>query len=205
MKRTLRLSLSAFCALALAACAGDPSINREAAVELAPMARPQAANLPKEVQGLNKGEAFTQKLIDIKGETITQMISDGAGAGCSWTADGWFAPAVNYSDCGGFTGSQEIQKTGDIWPLEVGKTESYQVNGKSSDGQETWQTTRNCEVKSAVLVSLEDRQLPTYEVVCTDKWNTRTWYVSPELGQPVKYKRYSNSRGLLDDISLKLQ
>jgi hypothetical protein len=180
----------------LAACASDESINREAKVELAPMAKP--AEHIAEARWMNKGELGANELVSVEGDLVTRRNTEGKTKGCTWTSDGWFSPSVKWENCrNGSTGSHEFTKTGDIWPLEVGKTESYKVSGK--DQNDTWKTTRNCEVKAAVLVSIADKQYPTYEVVCKNDWQTHTWYVSPELQRKIKYKRRHYKRGLESD------
>ena len=201
MKRNVSITLLAFTGLLIGACAGDPSINREAAVELPPMEKP--TQVWAEIKMINKEDPMSIELIKADGDMITRKVVEGRGAGCTFTYDGWFSPSSSYADCGGDTGTQNFTKTGSIWPLEIGKSEVYNVSG--TNGTDSWQTTRRCEVKDAVVVTLGEKQLPSYEVACTDKWSTRTWYVSPELGVAVKYKRYHNQRGLVDDSVLVLE
>lgn len=132
--------------------------------------------------------------------TWTQV--EGREPGCLWTNDGWFAPSSSWKGCDGPDGTQQAVKSGDIWPLEVGKSESYEVKGQ--DGKDSWQTTRTCTVKAAVLVTAGEKQLPAYQVVCDDKWQVRTWYVSPEVQQTVRFKRMHKKRGLETDVTLVL-
>ena len=194
MRRICILGVAAGSAMLLAACAGDPTVNREAQVELAPMAKPApTAPLPY----MDGDTKVMTELVSLQDDLATYKMIGGKDDGCSYSNKDWFGPSLTYENCGGESGSQQYTKDGDIWPLAVGKTEKYAVKG--SNGKDTWETTRRCEVRSTVAVVIGEKQLPSYEVVCTDKWNTRTWYVSPELGQTVKYKRYSNSRGVVAD------
>ena len=109
-----------------------------------------------------------------------------------------FAPSVSWENCrNGSTGTQEFTKNGNMWPLTVGSSESYNVTGK--DQRNNWTTTRKCEVTSVVMVTLQDKQYPAYEVVCKDSFNKRTWYISPELQRTIKYKKVHHRRGLESD------
>src|SRR3546814_1016141 len=86
--------------------------------------------------------------------TWTQV--EGNEAGCVWVDDGWFAPTSSWKGCTDADGTQEIVKSGDIWPLEIGKTESYKVKGQA--GTDNWQSTHTCTVKAAVLVTVGEKQ-----------------------------------------------
>lgn len=183
-------------ALALAACAGDPTINREAETMLEPMPKPAA---PNEITWAGTGINGVQKVLSVDGEMVTWQRTEGENAGCQWTDDGWFAPSSTWSGCRSSDGQQEFTKTGNIWPLEVGKSEVYEVKGQNDS--DSWQTTRNCTVKSAVLVTVGEKELPAYEVACEDKWTVQTWYVSPELKMPVRYKNWHKTRGLRSDVT----
>jgi hypothetical protein len=185
----------------VSACAGDPLVNREVAVNLEPMAKP--ASLPAEVAWAGKGGG-TYKLVESQGDKVTWVRLSEGEEECIWSNDGWFSPTWEWKGCGGDGGDghQEASKEGDIWPLQVGKMETYQVQGK--DEKYTWQTTRTCEVKDAVMLTVAESQHPTYEVVCADKYSTRTWYISPEMGQVLRYKRVHNKRGVVEDITAEL-
>ncbi len=186
--------------LFLGACAVDESINREASVQLEPMAVLPERSVGQEFHGLDKGEPTTMKIVAVDENFITMTRIEGPRKGCTWTrgiGQNYFAPSVSWENCGvsgDSTGTQEFTKSGNIWPLTLGSSESYKLTGK--DQKNNWSTTRNCEVKAAVLVSLQDKQYPTYEVVCKDQWNKRTWYVSPELQRSIKFKRAHYKRGV---------
>ncbi len=198
MQRLIRTLVPAAAGLVLGACAmTDESIDRQADVDLAPMPRP-AEPLARS-RGTNKGKPEAMRLLSVDGARLTYAITEGPDQGCEWTGHGWFAPATAWRDCGGSTGTQEIVRHGDIWPLRVGSGESYAVSGKDAAG-ERWQTTRECKVEAAVSVAIGEQRLPVYEVVCRDSWNTRTWYVSPLLQQAVKFRRWHHRRGLESDF-----
>ncbi|NIA70457.1 hypothetical protein HBA54_17815 [Pelagibius litoralis] len=199
MKTRINLIVLAGCSIVLAACASDESINRETKIELTPMPKP--ANLIDEARWLDKGEPSLDKIVSIEDGLVARTVLEGKSKGCDYTTDGWFAPAARWLNCNGSTGNHKYTKTGNIWPLAVGKTESYKVEGK--DNKNTWKTTRNCEVAAAVTVSIQDQQYQSYEVVCKDSFNTRTWYVSPQLQRTVKFKRRHHKRGLeVDSVAV---
>jgi hypothetical protein len=117
--------------------------------------------------------------------------------GCSFTTPNGnsYAPSISWSDCGGSTGSREIvSKTGSLWPLKAGNTASWQVQGQ--DNQNSWSTTRRCEVEGTVNITVPAGTFNAYEVVCRDDWNTRTWYYSPKRKVNVFSQRVHDRRGL---------
>ncbi|WP_299614770.1 hypothetical protein [Pelagibius sp.] len=197
MKPLRRISLTVAAVALTAGCAGDPAINREASVELAPMEKP--AVLEGKLSWLDKGEPALMEIAMTGEGMVAGAWVEGTRKGCSWVNDSWFAPTLSWKDCEGSTGTQEATKSGDIWPLAVGMAESYKVKGKNAKN-ETWQTTRRCEVSDMVMVSVQDKQYPSYEVICRDSWSTRTWYISPELKRTLKFKRVHNSRGVQSDM-----
>ncbi|TQV74337.1 hypothetical protein [Denitrobaculum tricleocarpae] len=187
----LLISLGSFL-LILSGCATDESIDYETPVELAPMAK---VSEPSESHGTNQGKPQMEQRISKEGALETWKVSGGAVDGCQWTGEGWFSPAVSWKNCrNGSTGSQTVTKSGEIWPLVVGKTVSYDVKG--SDQKYNWTDTRECVVNAAVHVTVETQKIPAYEVVCKDEWNTRTWYVSPDLKRTIKFKKRHKKRGL---------
>jgi len=194
---TIRNAVVGISAVVLAGCAGDTGINREAGTMLEPMSKP--ATVPTEITWAGTGANGVQKVLSVNGGMVTWQRTEGDHAGCQWTDDGWFAPSSTWSGCRTADGEQEFAKTGSIWPLEVGTSESYDVKGQNSS--DSWQTTRNCTVKSAVLVTVGERELPAYEVACEDKWSVQTWYVSPELEMPVRYKNWNKKGGLRTDVT----
>lgn len=185
----------------LMACATDESIDRETKVQLEPYSKIAEPTVGKEIHGLNKGKPQTTKVVAVKEGLITLTTTQGPVQGCTWTrgvGEGRFAPASSWKNCrNDSTGTQKFTKSGNIWPLAVGKSESYEVTG--SDQKNNWQTTRKCEVKAAVQVTVQEKKYPTYEVVCKDDWNVRTWYISPDLQRTVKFKSLHHKRGVDND------
>lgn len=197
MSTIYRIAAAAAVAAIAAGCAGDPSVNREAELELAPMEKP--AVVVGRVSLLDKGEPVVFERASLGDGKMSGAWVEGKRKGCNWVSDGWFGPSASWENCGGSTGTQDMTKSGDIWPLAVGKVETYEVSGQN-DKNNSWKTTRRCEVKAAVTVTIQDKQYTSYEVVCKNSWNTYTWYVSPELKRVIKYNRRHKDRGLVTDI-----
>src|SRR3546814_20813480 len=94
---SIRCAILSAAAILLAGCAGDPTIDREAAVTLEPMAKP--ASLPTELawSGLGGG---SEKLVSMENGVATWTQVEGNEAGCGWVDDGWFAPTRSWKDKG---------------------------------------------------------------------------------------------------------
>lgn len=143
------------------------------------------------------------KLVSLRAGVATYRTIGGDEPDCTWTRADWFGPSTTWERCGGTTGRNDYVKQGDIWPLQIGSSESYSI--KSDNGISRRETVRRCEVTDALVVVISGKRLPTYEVVCTDSWSTRNWYVAPELGHVVKYTHYVNGRGLKDHFTVILE
>ena len=141
------------------------------------------------------GEAHVDLVIN-DDETMTLT----ASSGCTWKRSDRYAPASYWENCGGNSGSQGIVKRkGDIWPLKLKRKFSYTVkNGQNNRGA-TWSDYVRCKVKGAVRVKTQTGEYDTYKLVCSGKYNTKTWYIAPELGHEVAYKRVHKRRGLESD------
>jgi len=151
-------------------------------IQLPPADEPAARTVGSIWKGLKDGQPYTATLVS---ETdSTESYEDSAG--CTWTRHkGWFiAPATEWANCEGNTGSATVDLNGSIFPLTVGKSWSYDVDGGD------WQTARDCEVEDAVRVKTGLGEHDTFKWVCTDKWNTRTRYYSPALQTNVHTERH---------------
>ena len=104
-----------------------------------------------------------------------------------------FGPDYFYRNCGGYTATQEVEPPSESpFPLSVGKSWSYGYSGIWEG--EPWRDTRRCTVAGTARVTVPLGDFDTFKVVCNDRWINRTWYVSPEVGQAVKYKRFHKRR-----------
>jgi hypothetical protein len=153
----------------------------------------------------------TTFVVEDRGEQITLDKTANTDQGSVWTLsngctytltnDNPFAPSVKFEGCSGNTGTQTIQsKSGEIFPLEVGKTVSWDITGQ--DRENNWETTRRCEVVETVSLTVPAGTYDAFHVVCRDSWNTRTYYYAPEVGVNVAYIRMHNSRGKQTDQKL---
>lgn len=179
-------------AVTLSACKSTGiSDEAEWTTTLVPMGKPvvQAGDTAYWLRDGSK--EVTNSVVAVNGDMTTGKTSDG----CHYTEITWgFSPSVEWSGCSPFAnGQQEISSIeGSIWPLEVGKTVSYKFSGSNTAG-ETWNSTRRCEVESAVRITTMSGEHDTYKVVCKDSWTDRIWYVSPLLGWTVYFERFRRS------------
>lgn len=185
-------------ALLVAGCTGSAGIDREAPLKLAPMPRPDLSTRVTERHFLDKGRPVTTRILKRQGGLMERAVTAGYPKGCTWTDDGWFSPSIEWSGCGGSPGTQVFTKTGDIWPLEVGNTESYEVTRRIESSQRTY--THRCEVTGTAMVTLKDERFPTYEVVCSGNQLTQTWYISPDVGEAIRFTKVHSRDGILEDI-----
>ncbi len=114
------------------------------------------------------------------------------GGDCTWTVpDRGFAPSRKWDHCGNPSGTQKARfKGGNIWPLRVGNKFSYSFKGRRTrGGGKSWSGVRECKVKKQVRIETVSGEYDTYKVVCEDRWNTHTWWLSPELKAVVRYRR----------------
>lgn len=141
--------------------------------------------------GLRNGEEHTSAIIAKAGGEVTIENS----RGCSYTRDqNIFAPSTSFANCNGNTGTQTIsQVEGEIWPLKLGKSQSWSLTGKNRAG-DNWETTRRCEVESVERVSVPAGEFDTYKVVCRDSWRTRTWYYAPSANSTVLFVNQHRKR-----------
>ena len=136
---------------------------------------------------LRDGEQVEFELVSLGDDELSGKLSDG----CSWTkTKNIFAPSTTFSNCRGNTGTQTITEAdGKIWPLAVGKTQSWSVTGNNTKG-DAWSTTRSCKVASTERVKAPAGEFDTYKVVCRDKWRTRTWYYAPSIKTTVVFTNH---------------
>ena len=174
----------------LAGCA--PEVKTEAA---------STALEPMEARRFEVGDRWVYRVGDTEEtETINAVDGDiysGANAttGCEYTFHhAGFGPGPTFKNCNGSSGTQEVSRTGSIFPLTVGASESWDVSGKNTKG-DTWNTTRSCEVEGTARVTVPAGTFDTYHVVCNDSWRVRERWVSPEIGSSVIRRDLHKRRG----------
>lgn len=140
-------------------------------------------------------------IIAVDGDTYSAEDS----LGCKWASlVHGFAPSSSWENCSGSTGTQTITKVkGSPWPLKAKTKFKYYFRGKNAK-EESWTGQRTCKVKGQVRVKVPAGEYDTFKLVCKDKWNSRTWWISPELGSTVAWKRDSynnNSRDAMQELT----
>jgi CubicO group peptidase (beta-lactamase class C family) len=151
--------------------------------ELAPMEKP-TTEVGDKWNAVRKGEEFIETAIALDGDVVTYETSDG----CIYKELEWgFAPSLEWSDCpGSVDGTQKITKSkGSPWPMQVKTKFEYSFTGEG-DGE--WRGERKCEVKKQVRVKVPAGEYDTFKLECKDKWDTRTWWISPELEETVAFE-----------------
>jgi hypothetical protein len=175
----------------LAGCASSPPLKEQMVSKtLAPM--PQADRpVGYKVVRLRDGREEVATLVAKTAETETWADTTGCRIVLPRTG---FAPALEISNCEGFTGTQTVTLTsGTPYPLMLGSKWVYAFTGTSSRG-DRWTGERRCDVGATVRVKANGGEHDTYRVVCDETAGntriTRTYYVSPELQTYVFQERY---------------
>lgn len=188
--------------LGLAACQTmGNNVVRDTNVSLLSLDKPELS-VGDNYTYYRNGSKETLTVTAEKADGFVFSVTEGDDVGCVTEGAGFISPETKWSDCGGSNGTQTITKTGEIWPLKVGKIMTFDVNG--TDGKDTWSTTRNCVVEGVAMVTLGTKTIPTYEVVCKDTSNTRTWFYSPDNKWPIKFTKVHKKRGLTENYELDL-
>ena len=118
--------------------------------------------------------------------------------GCQWTrATRGFAPAVAWDNCPSSGKASVELASGVIWPLKVGNKFKYKIKGVSSFFGSTWHGKRDCEVTKSVRIKTVSGIHDTFKVECQERWGTRTWWLSPDVGTAVAYQQKTSRNGLV--------
>jgi hypothetical protein len=155
--------------------------------KLTPMPGPDQRNIGWEWHYIDQnGKPGYMRKITATESTASYNRSDG----CQWTRDTrGFAPATVWSDCPSSGKAKVDFVDGDIWPLKVGNKFSYQMLGTSSFLGFKWSGKRNCVVSYSVRVKIVSGEYDSFKVVCHERWGTRSWWLSPEVGTAVAYQQ----------------
>jgi len=109
--------------------------------------------------------------------------------GCNWTREvRGFAPAIKWSNCPSSGTSTVSFEGGAIWPLKIDNSFTYKVRGASSLLARAWSTKRRCNVTNTERIRTVSGEYDTYKLVCKERFGTRTWWLSPEVGTAVVYE-----------------
>ncbi len=162
---------------------------------LEPMPGPDKRNIGWEWHYIDQnGKAGYMRKIGGTASTASYSRTDG----CKWTrAIRGFAPALVWSDCPS-SGNAEVEfNGGDIWPIKVGNKFSYRMQGSSSFIGFKWSGERNCEITYSVRVKTVAGEFDSFKLVCQERWGTRTWWLSPEVGTAVAYQQETGKDELI--------
>ena len=144
---------------------------------------------------LDSGTAVWWRVAENSSETLT-IVDNG---GCTANRVDLFSPALLVKDCrsSGTDSTQVVERQGDPWPLQVGKSWRYtasdkktyfsggEVFGSLDTGNRVLSRSKSleseCRVESEVRVEISAGAFDTYKVVCTYRKLKKTWYISPSL------------------------
>lgn len=172
--------------IALAPSAWAALETLQEGIQLPPMPKPSPREVGYIWKALKDGKPYETKLTERTESGVVWKDSDG----CQWTKipDTWFSPSIAWENCGGSDGTVTVRPKGDAWPMQVGKKWSFDVDGGD------WRYQRTCEVEDAVRVRIALGEYDTFKTVCDDKWNTRTYYYSPEIDKSVFFERFRRTK-----------
>ena len=96
-----------------------------------------------------------------------------------------YLPVLSWRDCSGSTGSHKMEKrSGGLFPLAVGNTESWQFTGRNEKGN-TWSGMRSCKVAGTANVTVPAGNFDTYHVICRERSARYDYWFAPEIGSNV--------------------
>ena len=169
-----------------------------AAATLAPARPPELQTGATFVFRQRDGEEVTSRVVAVDGADVTWE----ADNGWTWTGKAFFWPVERWqSESAG--GSQEISgDPGALFPLMIGESVAYRVEGQSRDEQAGWSLQGRCEVAAAEQISVPAGTFDTYKVVCeqgedlSDPYRTRTWWYAPAIGHYVAQLHRTRTGGI---------
>ena len=145
------------------------------------------------------GREYTREIVALEGKVAT-IATEGGRCRVKARLDG-YARRLAWENCSwGAWGRQSVSRNGNMFPLKVGNTESWDYHGGT--GSRTWSGTRNCEVKEAVKITVPAGTFDTYHVLCTERWWRNQFYFSPKLGTTVAIVRTPLGRGSFSRLEL---
>ena len=197
-------------AFVLTACETTPEMTPDGKTLLTELGQPaapmEAMQVPATARAgeksvwFQKGEEHETEVTKIDENSITLLNS----AGCSYTDPVFsnnlhnLSPSLEWENCtGGSSGHSKVTVDGELFPISLGTKVVYTVKGTSTAGNWTgnWSDRRVCKVSDQVRIETLGGEYDTWKIECKDKNNKRTYYISPELGHPVAFKRkHSNDR-----------
>ncbi len=138
-----------------------------------------------------------RKIVSDDGQFIVSEFPDGT---CQWTNDREIAPypRAKWENCtkwrdkaGRNTWSN---KEGSLWPMEVGKSMTFDIEEKSFTRDRTMTYPVTCTVDEQDTVELNNGDVDAYKVVCERETRRRTYWYAPSMEQWVKNRNYDKRR-----------
>lgn len=122
--------------------------------------------------------------------------------GCHWTRPvKGFAPATVWSDCPSSGKANVSFSKGTIWPLVVGATFTWRIQGSSSLTGRAWKSGRTCTVLPSVRIRTVLGDNDVHKLHCKERWGTRTWWLSPEVGTAIAYRQTTRRGVVLQEMT----
>ncbi len=166
--------------------------DSKASTKLAPMPQPPLPPVGRQAYNLWNGKELVWTITEAGPEKVSGEGSDG----CKYSSiPGFFARAIAWTDCDGYTGTRTISdRKGDIWPLQKGRKFSYKTTGKDAKSGDTWKRSYKCKVDER-RIKVAAGEFDTYRVECSSSKDIVRWWVSPELGERVAGERKRRGGG----------
>ena len=146
------------------------------------------------------GREYTREIVALEGNVAT-IATEGGKCRVKARLDGYARPLAWENCSWGAWGRQSLKRNGNMFPLRVGNTESWDYEG--GNGSRTWSGTRHCEVKEAVRITVPAGSFDTWYVLCTERgWARIQFYFAPVLGTTVAINRTQLARGRSSHLEL---
>lgn len=181
----LRICTALIVSILLPAAIAAPTVLAAEGKPLKPMAKPAIKLGTTKVWRDNRSQWMVMTM-----SADERTVSYATTGGCRFTqGHEEFSPWLKWEGCFFGTGEGTAKLIeGKIWPLQTGTRFVWRFTGNNQKGQ-SWDDKMECTVKGTARIAVPAGEFDTYQVVCEDRWNERTWYVAPKLGTTVKFSR----------------
>ncbi|MCB2100775.1 MAG: hypothetical protein KDE22_07900 [Rhodobacterales bacterium] len=151
---------------------------------LAPAPHPILKAGAAETEKTDTKGSWENRITDVQG---TRYTIDSGGR-CRITFPELMAEDI-HGVCGDGTWTNTVvAESGTLWPLKVGNTKQWRIEGTNSYGK-SWKRTDVCTVQGTVRVETTNGTFAAYKVYCDFSWAQRTYYYAPEAGRIVRQIR----------------
>jgi hypothetical protein len=143
---------------------------------------------------LRNGEPLTITLVSKKGGIGAYESSNGCKY---WQSDNFLIPETEVKNCYGYSGTTETKPSKpDIWPLAVGKTQTWTTTNHNSKNGQTSTSRQTCTVDSTEKVKVPAGAFDTYKILCVDEAYLIQFYYAPNLQTVVLQTTTRKGQGL---------